>query len=167
MFLVCLVVTLILIDQFTKYLVVANLKDLVTIPIKENIFHFTYVENRGAAFNFLKGQRWFLTVFAIIIVIVLVILIKKRLVNTKIGRFGLCFIIAGSLGNAIDRIVRGFVVDFIDLRVINFAVFNFADILICVGAALLAIYIIFQSEDKKKEKDEQLNADNPIKTDSK
>lgn len=164
MFLMCLVIALILIDQFAKYLVVVHLKDLVTIPIIDNVFHFTYVENRGAAFNFLKGQRWFLTVFAIIIVIVLIILIKRRVVKTKIGRIGLCLIIAGSLGNVIDRIVRGFVVDFIDFRVINFAVFNFADILICVGAALLAFFIIFQTEDKKK--DEQLDADNRITTDN-
>lgn len=165
MFLVCLIVLLIIVDQFTKYIAVTSLKELVTLPILENRFHLTYVENRGAAFNFLKGQRWFLTVFAFIIVAVLIVILLKCIVNTKTGRIGLCLIIAGSLGNAIDRIIHGFVVDFIDFRIINFAVFNFADILICVGAALLAIFIIFQTEDKKKEKDTNTNEDDSATTD--
>lgn len=144
-------VTLVLIeiDQLVKAWAIAELKDLHTIPILQDVFHFTYVENRGAAFSlFAKfDSQWIFVALAAIITIAIFISLYKQIFQTKMGQWSVILIVAGAIGNAIDRVIHGFVVDLFDFRLINFPVFNVADIFICIGGVLFVIYVMFQHKD--------------------
>lgn len=142
-----LILALIAFDQLVKYWAFTVLQPLTTIPIVENIFHLTYVENRGAAFSLLMNRRWLFVILAVLVVSAAAIALKKGVIQTKTGKWSLYFITAGAVGNVIDRIARGFVVDLFDFRLIHFPVFNVADIFICIGAVLFFIYIMFQHKD--------------------
>lgn len=142
-----LILTLIALDQLVKYWAFTVLQPLTTIPILENIFHLTYVENRGAAFSLLMNRRWLFVMLAVVVVSAAVIALRKGIIQTKTGKWSLYFITAGAIGNVIDRIAHGFVVDLFDFRLIHFPVFNVADIFICVGAVLFFVYIMFQHKD--------------------
>ncbi len=148
-------VVLAAVDLLTKVCANSRLQEIGTIPLIEGVFHLTYVENRGAAFGILQNQRWFFVVIAVAFAAVLVYVLLKFKNRPALFNLGLCFMAAGALGNTIDRIWRGFVVDFFDFRLINFPVFNVADICVCVGAGLLAIFFVFID---KKEKDCEENA---------
>ena len=144
-------------DFFTKRWAYTTLSKVETIPLIKNVFHLTYVENRGAAFGMLKDQRWiFITLSVIILALLAAVIIKKK---NKPGylSLGLSFVGAGAVGNLIDRIWLGFVVDLFDFRLINFPVFNVADIFVCLGAAILAIYFIIDDEKKDKGKEYESN----------
>ena len=135
----------IVLDQLTKLLAVSHLAPIDTHPIIEGVFHFTYHENTGMAFSLLsgEGQRWiFILVSAITIVALSVYLFLGRAQN-KIYASSICLILSGGIGNMIDRLALGYVVDFIDVRLINFAVFNIADSLVTVGAGVLIAALIF------------------------
>lgn len=142
-----LILALIAFDQLVKYWAFTVLQPLTTIPIVENIFHLTYVENRGAAFSLLMNRRWLFVILAVLVVSAAAIALKKGVIQTKTGKWSLYLITAGAVGNVIDRIARGFVVDLFDFRLIHFPVFNVADIFICIGAVLFFIYIMFQHKD--------------------
>ena len=107
------------------------------------LFRIDFVKNYGAAFNIFSGSRIFLSIISIFFSILLIyfILDKKNLSSLEL--YSYCFILGGTIGNGIDRIFRGFVVDFINLNIINFPVFNIADISINIGFILL-IYNIFK-----------------------
>lgn len=140
-------------DQAVKYWALTSLQAQHTIPLIENVFHLTYVENRGAAFSLFAqfDSRWIFVTLACVITIVILVVLQKKLMQTALGRWSLVLVAAGALGNAIDRVVHGFVVDLFDFRLINFPVFNVADIFICVGGALFVIYFLFQHKDEKSE----------------
>ncbi|WP_283675288.1 signal peptidase II [Butyricicoccus sp. Marseille-Q5471] len=142
-----LILALIAFDQLVKYWAFTVLQPLTTIPIVENIFHLTYVENRGAAFSLLMNRRWLFVILAVLVVSAAAIALKKGVIQTKTGKWSLYLITAGAVGNVIDRIARGFVVDLFDFRLIHFPVFNVADIFICTGAVLFFIYIMFQHKE--------------------
>lgn len=89
---------------------------------------------------------------AVIITIVIFIVLRIDYIQTALGRWSLVLVAAGALGNAIDRVIHGFVVDLFDFRLIHFPVFNVADIFICVGGVLFVIYFMFQHKDKVPEK---------------
>lgn len=132
----------ILADQLTKNLAVVYLMPIDTQPIWKGVLHLTYVENTGAAFGMLKGAPWvFNTVSTVTILFVLGYLYLGHSDN-KLYAVGLCLITGGGIGNMIDRIALGYVVDFIDFRLIDFAVFNGADSFVCVGAGLLILAMI-------------------------
>ena len=143
----------IILDQLTKLLSSKFLSKIDTLPLIDGVLHLTYVENRGAAFGMLANHRWvFITVSTVTILALTVFLFsgksEKRLYNIPIA-----LIISGGVGNMIDRIFLGYVVDFIDFRLINFAVFNGADSFVCVGAALLILALVLDIiEDGKKKK---------------
>ncbi len=144
---VWLLVTLftVIIDYLTKYAAVLYLKGIETFPIIEGVIHFTYVENRGAAFGMLKNHRWVFMVistFAILFILSFIAVYPKSYRNPLLFT-GLSFIAGGGIGNMIDRITLSYVVDFIDFRLIDFAVFNVADSFVCIGCALIMIYVIF------------------------
>ena len=141
---------LILIDQLVKQWALRELQAMHTMPILENVFHLTYVENRGAAFSMLSGRvsQWFFVGLAAVITASILVLLYKKMMQTKLGECALLLIAAGAVGNAIDRAVHGFVVDLFDFRLINFAIFNVADIYICVGGALFVAYVLFQHKDQ-------------------
>lgn len=141
-------------DQLIKQLTVSRLSSLGSIPIVNEVFHLTYVENRGAAFGIFQNSTGFLALLtAVEIGVILYYFVKKTDNRRWLLRLSLMLVLAGAIGNFIDRILRGFVVDMFDFRLINFYVFNFADACICVGVALLAYYIIFL-HDKLKEKEQ-------------
>lgn len=150
-YLIALIV--LIIDQYTKALAVSKLAN-GTIPIIENIFHLTYVENTGAAFGMFKNSNWAFIITTSLILVAIVIALVKLKPSNKLIRISSGLIIGGALGNLADRIFRGFVVDFFDLRVINYPVFNVADSCVVVGAFLVCIYILFFEK-----KEEPQNAD--------
>ena len=139
------------IDQAIKLWAVASLQPVGTIPLIQDVLHLTYVENYGAAFSIMQNRKWFLVgVTSLVIVAALVALLSGKLK----GRFlvsSVALILAGGAGNLIDRVVRGYVVDYIDFRLINFAVFNFADCCVVIGTLMFAVYILWL-EPKEKAK---------------
>ncbi len=145
---------IVLVDQIAKYFVCADLQPLGTVPVVEGVFHWTYAENTGAAFSMLRGQTVLLTVLPMAVCLVLAYLLIRKRVDHPLGFWALVMILGGAVGNLIDRIVRGFVVDFIDVRIINFAIFNVADIFVTVGAGLLIVYLIFFYGNTEKKHDE-------------
>ena len=146
-------VLLIAADQAVKYWALTSLQAQHTIPLIQDVFHLTYVENRGAAFSLFEqfDSRWIFVALACVITVVILIALQKNYMQTVLGRWSLVLIAAGALGNAIDRVAHGFVVDLFDFRLIHFPVFNVADIFICIGGALFVIYFMFQHKDKQPE----------------
>lgn len=150
-------VLMILLDQAVKYWAYTSLQAQHTIPLIENVFHLTYVENRGAAFSMFAqfDSRWIFIALAVVITIVIIVALRKHWLQTALGRWSLVLVAAGAIGNAIDRVVHGFVVDFFDFRLIHFPVFNVADIFICVGGVLFVLYFMFQHKDEEKQVSEE------------
>lgn len=140
------------IDQATKYAVVEWLKPLGTYPIIKNVFHLTYVENTGAAFGILQNQIAILSILVFLaVVFILYYFTQKTTKDQVLLRLSLILILAGAVGNYIDRLFRGFVVDMVDFRLIHFYVFNFADVCVCIGGVLLFYYFLFV-DGKKSQK---------------
>ena len=132
-----------LIDQFTKYLIFYNNKIIINKDFV--LFELDFVKNYGAAFNIFSGNRIFLSFISIIFSIILIHLILRKNTSNSIDLYSYSFILGGTLGNGLDRIIKGFVVDFIKLNIINFPVFNIADISINIGFILL-LYSIFKNK---------------------
>ena len=151
---------LVAVDQITKALAVAYLKPVATVPIIRDVLHLTYRENTGAAFSILDGFRWGFVILAVIVCGVVIYINVARKIDSKLFYAASILVVSGAIGNVIDRIATGSVVDFIDFRLINFAVFNFADICLTVGVALLFIYFLFfYGKDKKTVKTEEPSDD--------
>ncbi len=125
-----------ILDQLSKYYINFNLNKLLNKDFL--IFTITSVRNYGAAFNIFSGSRIFLSFISIISTIILFYFIFRK-ENKLINNYGLSFILAGSIGNGIDRIINGYVIDFIQIKFINFPVFNIADIVINLGVLILII----------------------------
>ncbi|MBC8536822.1 signal peptidase II [Feifania hominis] len=131
-------------DRISKVLASHFLKSVNTVPIIENVFHLTYVENDGAAFSILRGQRWLLVVVTCIGIAAILYAILFGRIKSKTLLWALSLIAAGGIGNLIDRLFHhGRVIDYFDFRLINFPVFNVADVLVTAGAVLLFVYILF------------------------
>lgn len=140
------IVLLVLLDQFTKFIAKKYLIMRPPIEIINGIFDLVYVENRGAAFGIFKNQKLILVGFTSLVVIGLIYYFFKNKGQDKIMDICLILIIAGAIGNLIDRVFLSYVVDFIHLYikdVFDFPVFNFADIYVTFGAILLSIKILF------------------------
>ena len=133
---------IVIIDQFTKYLISYNNKLFINKDFI--LFKLDFVNNYGAAFNIFNGSRIFLSLISIIFSILLIYLIFRKNTLNSLDLFSYSFILGGTIGNGIDRIYRGFVVDFINLNIINFPVFNIADISINIGLIFL-MYNIFKN----------------------
>ncbi len=143
---IILTVVLVLLDQLTKNYAIVNLKGQEMVELIPNWLYLTYLENKGAAFGFLKDKPWFFTIVASVVVVVLIaFLLKYRNNLDRFYKLILAIIIAGALGNLIDRFRYGYVVDFIFSPlggVYNFPVFNFADIYLSVSVFIMIIYIM-------------------------
>ena len=133
---------IVLMDQFTKYLMFYNYKIYINKDFL--LFKLDFVKNYGAAFNILSGSKIFLSLISIFFSILLIYLIFRKNTLNLFGLYSYSFILGGTVGNGIDRIHRGFVVDFINLNIINFPVFNIADISINIGFIFL-LYNIFKN----------------------
>ncbi len=134
---------IIFIDQITKYLIFSNYKKVINKDFL--LFRLDFVKNYGAAFNIFSGNRIFLSLISIIFSIVLTYLIFRKNTLNTFELYSYSFILGGSIGNGIDRIIRGFVIDFINLSFINFPVFNIADVSINIGFVLF-IFSIFKNK---------------------
>lgn len=146
-----IVAILIGLDQIIKYWALHYLKEVGSIPVINNIFNLTYVENRGAAFGMLQNNQTIFIVVALIASLYGLYYLKTKKVN-NIGKVGILLVISGAIGNLIDRVRLGFVVDYLDFHIIWSYVFNLADCFVVVGTILLCIYIITSEEEKKQVK---------------
>jgi len=139
-------------DQFTKYLTVANIPLYADVPFIPGLLQLTYVRNTGAAFSSFEGQQWlFALIFAVFTVAILWEYKKKSMPFTSFERWLIAAIYAGGLGNMIDRVRLGYVVDMIETTFIDFPVFNVADIFITCGCILLMLHLVFFNKEFWKE----------------
>lgn len=139
-------------DQWVKYMATHFLKGQQDILLWPGVFHLSYVENRGAAFGMLQNKQWFLVMITLIVLIG-VCFYWKRIPKSTSGNWlkvALILIIGGAIGNFIDRIVLGYVVDLFYFVLIDFPVFNVADIGVVVGVALLVPVMLWGDLDKKE-----------------
>ena len=145
-------------DQLTKYLAVAALYPDGSVDVIPGILRFTYVENRGAAFGSLSDERWIFLVFSTVLIIVLIGYTVWKKPAGWLERISIGLLIGGGIGNMIDRTLMGYVVDFVDFRLINFAVFNVADIFVCVGCGLMFLWLFKFAEFDDEKKPEKKSA---------
>ena len=135
-------------DQWTKALTVANIPLYTDLPFFDGLFHFTYVQNTGAAFSSFEGQQWlFALIFAVFTGIMGFELFKNTMGFKPFERWCLAAIWAGGLGNMIDRVRLGYVVDMIEVEFIRFPVFNVADCFITCGCVLLIAHLVLFNKD--------------------
>lgn len=144
------------IDRLTKWLAVVYVKpehsiNLISIGGREWL-NLTYQENTGAAFSILRDKQLFLIILTSIVILGVIILMLTKRVKKPTYIWSFALILAGGVGNLIDRIANAYVVDFIDVRIINFAVFNFADICAVIGTILLIFFYILDEIKSSKEK---------------
>ncbi|MGI6721816.1 MAG: signal peptidase II [Anaerovoracaceae bacterium] len=130
-------------DRVVKWLVASHMAVYESLPLAGDFFRLTYIRNTGAAFSMFSKHTWVLILLtaAMIAAGVLFLVIKIRKGSPAGLLMPVALIVGGGLGNLIDRICQGYVIDMFDLR--GFAVFNVADIYVCLGCALLFIYVIF------------------------
>ena len=139
------------VDFLLKILVINNLRPVGTVEVIPGLFSLKYVENKGAAFGMLSDARWIFIVFTIVIIIALIIIMIRKNINSKLFYVAAILIIGGGIGNLIDRIFYGYVVDYLSISFFP-PVCNFADYCITIGAVLMVIYLLFFSDFIKKDK---------------
>ena len=144
---ILIILGLIGLDQISKFLAVKYLVNIGSIPIIKDIFHLTYVENRGAAFGMFQNNQMIFVVVALAACIFGLYYLYKKQLNL-LGKSAIILIIAGAIGNLIDRVRLGFVVDYFDFRIVWNYVFYVADVFVVIGTILLCIYIICFENDK-------------------
>ena len=146
-------VAVVAVDQYTKYLTLANISLYENLPFIPNFLGFTYVQNTGAAFSSFEGQKWlFVLIFAALTGALLWEYFKSPMPFTKFERWCIAAVYAGGLGNMIDRVRYGYVVDMIQTLFMNFPVCNVADCFITCGCFALLISLFFNKEFWKEEK---------------
>ena len=151
--LIILIIALLGLDQWTKELVAGSMSEGETVGVLNDFFHITYVKNYGVAFGMFQGEIRTISIVAIIAILgIIYFMIKQLKPHEVISKYAYAFILAGAIGNMIDRIYRGFVVDFADFRGIWKFVFNMADVWINVGVFLLILEVIILERRKKTSK---------------
>ena len=140
--LIAIIVGSVVLDQLTKWLAVIYLSGEPSFPLWEDVFHLTFVKNEGAAFGMLSDHRWVFMIFSTVAIIALAVYLFRFPPKSRFVQITLAMIIGGGIGNMIDRVLLGYVIDFLDFTLINFAVFNVADSFVTVGAFLLIGYLI-------------------------
>lgn len=148
-----IVVLLVVVDQVIKYFVDTMLKPVESKLLIPNILQLRYLENDGAMMGFMNGKTELMTVLSIVCFVFVAVLVFSGKVTNKVDFVSLVMICAGGIGNIIDRLFRGFVIDYIEVLFVDFYVFNFADCLITVSAFLLLfnqIYLIYKEHEQKK-----------------
>lgn len=149
MYFLLVALLVIIFDQLTKYYVVSNFYLGESVPVIENIFHWTYILNPGAAFGMFEGSRWFFVVIAIGVLVGIWYMKDEINEGGWMMQYGAALFGGGAIGNLIDRARSGFVIDFFDFRI--WPVFNVADIAICVGVAMI-LWKVLQTEFLTNEK---------------
>ena len=138
---ILLTIALIVLDQVVKYLVSSNIPLYGSVPFIPYIMELTYVQNTGAAFSILSEHTWILTLISLVMSVILAV--WKKFFSHPFGRTALTMILAGAIGNLIDRALLGYVVDMFHTLFMEFAVFNVADICVVVGGIAAGIYYLF------------------------
>ena len=146
---------IIFLDQLTKWLAIIFLKGSESAVFIKGVLQFTYLENKGAAFGMLSNHRWVFLIISTVALIGITIYMIKWRPGDKFAYIGVSFIVGGGIGNMIDRVWLGYVVDFIDFcafpRIWNY-VFNVADSFVCVGAGFIMLYMILSAVKESKQK---------------
>ncbi len=163
--LIIAIAALIVADQAVKYWTVDSLKPKGSIDFidigKLDVMDLTYVENDGAIFGSMSGQRWFLIGFTSLVIIAGIVILFRYKNRSKLFSTALVLFISGGIGNLIDRIRLGYVIDMFEVKLFDFAVFNVADIFVTVAEVLLFVYFIFiDSKIEKKKAAEIAEKDN-------
>ena len=150
-FYILIVTILVILDQYTKNLVVMNIELGKRIPLIDNFFSLTHVRNYGAGFSILQNERVFLTALSIVAIVILTYMLIKAKKNDTISIISYILIISGALGNLIDRVRLGYVVDFLDFIIFgyDYPVFNIADSFITVGCFVLIIMVALEARNAK------------------
>ena len=162
MFYAILAAALVVLDQIVKYLVRANIELGGSVPFIPFLLDLTYVQNTGAAFSILRSHTWLLTLTSAVVVLAMCALIWKGFFKNTLGMWSASLVLAGGMGNLIDRAVFGFVTDMFETTFMNFAVFNVADCCITVGVPLLFLYLwLYVGKDEKKEDEADESAQLP------
>lgn len=132
-------------DQYTKFLAVTHLKDKPPFVIIQNVFELHYLENKGAAFGILQNQQWFFIVSFVFIITIVIWLYIKLPTSKRFLPLHICsaLIVTGAIGNLVDRLKLGYVIDFFYFSLIDFPIFNVADIFVVTGVIFLAVAILF------------------------
>lgn len=144
------VIVLVIIDQYTKFLAKTNLENKDPIAIIEDIFELHYLENTGAAFGMLQDQILLFVIITVITILAILYIFSKIPYERHYTplRYILIFIIAGAIGNCIDRVLNSYVVDFLYFKLIDFPIFNVADSYVSVSAILLVLLFVFYYKDE-------------------
>ena len=148
-----LIAAFIALDQITKYFAVVKLKDKPSFKLIEGVFELHYLENRGAAFGMLQGQKLFFVCITILILAAIVYVFIKLPCEKKYNKMNIALVLiaSGAIGNFIDRIAHNYVIDFLYFSLINFPIFNVADIYVTLSAIYLAILLLFVYKDSDLE----------------
>lgn len=135
---------LVAVDQAVKFFVRANISPGGSAPLIPHVLELTFFKNTGAAFSLFEGHTWILTLIsAVVSVLLAVLLIRRKGLRHPVGRCILALLLAGAVGNLIDRAAFGYVTDMFRTLFMNFAVFNVADACLSVGCVLLILYVLF------------------------
>ncbi|MRE70968.1 signal peptidase II [Mammaliicoccus sciuri] len=145
------IIILIAIDQLTKFLIVKSLEVGESIKVISNFLYITSHRNQGAAWGILQGKMWLFYIITIVVLVILFMFFKNEGYGRPDVQLGLSLLIAGSIGNFIDRLFRGEVVDFVDTYIFsyNFPIFNVADAALTLGVIVLIIVILFEGKEEK------------------
>lgn len=145
-------------DQYIKYIVDLKLKDSPAVVVIKNVLQLNYLENDGAMLGMMGGKTTLMTVLAVVCVIVMIAVVFTGIIRDRVDYWCVLLMISGGLGNIVDRIFRGYVIDYIEVLFIDFYIFNFADCLITVAAFVLIFYqlwLIYRDTKNKKAGDSQ------------
>ncbi|MDH5661540.1 MAG: signal peptidase II [Elusimicrobiota bacterium] len=154
MYLIALI--LLFVDQLSKYVIRQNMSLAESIPVINRVFHITYVENKGIAFGLFPQGHFLFIVISLIIILAIVFFARKKIIKSLKEKVCLGLILGGALGNLVDRLRFGFVIDFLDFRI--WPVFNLADSGVCIGGILMVFFLLKKRTRKEKtvaERDER------------
>lgn len=143
-----LLVFFLFIDQITKFIVSTNLNIYEPIVVIKNFFNITYAQNTGAAWSIFEGKTIVLTIVSFVVSCAMIYWLFKNKNETKIVRFSVLLMLSGAIGNFIDRLLLGYVIDFLDFYIFgyDFPIFNIADSLLCIGVGILLLSTFFEKE---------------------
>ena len=149
----------VILDQLTKAIVVSQMALYEEVPFLPGLIRFYHTRNTGAAFSMFSDNRWVFMVFSVIAMMIMTYLLVKFHGRHWLLSVSLAAVLGGGIGNMIDRVLSGYVVDFLDFQFMKFAVFNVADIFVCVGCGLMILDVILSEVREQKKKKENTEND--------
>lgn len=164
-----LIIVLVVVDQVVKLWVRTNIPLGESIPFIPYLMDLSYVQNTGAAFSIMNQHTWILTIISLVVSVALVVAIVRKVFTHRWGQLSLVVVLAGAIGNLIDRAAFSFVTDMFRTTFIDFAVFNVADICVVLGGISMCVYTIFfyekwEGKDKETPKVTEITEEAPNDT---